>query len=92
MPQVARDWQGFFRRAGQDCHPPTAKLAFCDSTQTSGCPIPVTALTTSACLLATCGVALLDDALFLVVVLTTSATALVAFGVGRLLAAAPGRR
>jgi hypothetical protein len=37
-------------------------------------------------------VALLDDALFLVVVLTTSATALVAFGVGRLLAAAPGRR
>ncbi|MCX8254855.1 MAG: hypothetical protein OTI36_12835 [Beijerinckiaceae bacterium] len=55
-------------------------------------PYPVTALTASACLFATCGVALLDDALFMVVVLTTSATGLVAFGVARLLAAAPGRR
>ncbi|VVB47230.1 protein of unknown function [Beijerinckiaceae bacterium RH AL1] len=83
---------GFFPPRGPGLPPAHGQASFLRLHQTSGCPIPVTALTASACLFATCGVALLDDALFMVVVLTTSATGLVAFGVARLLAAAPGRR
>ena len=57
------------------------------------CRIPAPALTASACLVATCSVALLDDAMFLVLVLAVAALTLFTYGVGRLLAAAgPSRR
>ena len=53
----------------------------------------MTALTASGCVLFTCSVALLDDAMFLVVVCAASTVALVAYGITRLLAAAgPSRR
>ena len=58
-----------------------------------GCPIATAALTASGCVFFSCSVALLDDALFLVVVATASVVALLAFGISKLLAAAgPSRR
>ena len=53
----------------------------------------ITAMTASTCLVLGCGAALLDDALFLVVLAAATVVGLVAFGIGRLLAAAgPSRR
>ncbi len=71
-----------------------AKLAFFDRpTETIGCPIATTTLTASGCVLFSCSVALLDDAMFLVVVCAGSTVAFVAYGITRLLSAAgPSRR